>query len=95
VYEGIESLMKDKLEGGGGGGGGQHVKIMEFDHEGRTYHAKGMWITTDDGNNNKDSGEISSTGGTAVTVVGSSNFDRRGYERDVESEVSSSSRSRK
>lgn len=72
MYEGVESLVKDHT------GGGKRVKVLEYDREGHTYHAKGMWV----------SWRSATEGMVDATMAGSSNFDRRGFERDLESEVS-------
>ncbi|RHY00444.1 hypothetical protein DYB36_007885 [Aphanomyces astaci] len=48
------------------------LTLREFNRDGWTFHAKGMWIQHQD---------------EALTVVGSSNFGQRSYGRDLESQV--------
>ncbi|KAJ3087086.1 CDP-diacylglycerol--glycerol-3-phosphate 3-phosphatidyltransferase [Quaeritorhiza haematococci] len=53
------------------------LTIFEYNREGWTFHAKGLWITTD----------RTDSAGPYLTIIGSSNFGVRSFERDLEAQA--------
>ncbi|EGD80282.1 hypothetical protein PTSG_10537 [Salpingoeca rosetta] len=51
------------------------VEAMEYEREGWTFHAKGMWVRD------------STSAAPSVTIVGSSNFGQRSSDRDLEAQA--------
>eukprot|EP01068_Selenidium_serpulae_P020953 Selendium_serpulae@DN9425_c0_g1_i1.p1 len=67
------------------------LSYREFERDGWTFHAKGVWIQTPSSPSSQSSSDHSSTTEpdvrTFMTVVGSSNFGHRSHNRDVEMSV--------
>ncbi len=63
-----------------------------YEREGRTFHAKGIWVTANDANSINDSSIgshhpeiIQSPSSLLATIIGSSNYGARSEDLDVES----------
>lgn len=79
-WEDVQKERRKRQEGGGGGGEmevGPLISLNEWEKEGWTYHAKGLWHRSADA-------AAAASGGQVQTLIGSSNLGSRSALRDLE-----------